>query len=53
MKLFEKIETILCFIDDGLCPLANDIQATNEVVGEAVWRYLSQPTVMVIINLLP
>ena len=53
MKLFDKIETVLYFIDDGLCPLAHDTQATNEVVEEAVWRYLSQPTVMVIINLLP
>ena len=27
----------LCYIDDGLCPLANDTQATNEVAGEAIW----------------
>ena len=53
VKLFDKIETVLCFIDDGLCPLTNDTRVTNEVVGKAVWRYLSQPTVMVIINLLP
>ena len=33
MKLFE---TILYFIDDGLCPLANDTEATNEVAEEAV-----------------
>ena len=30
---------ILCFIDDGLCPLTNDTQATNEVMEEAVWSW--------------